>query len=466
MTVQNIDRNKIINQLKAIVGDDNLSQDEESKQVYGSDLTQKYKPNPLAVVFPKSHEHVVSIVRLANELKVGLVPSGGRTGYSGGAVAKDQELVVSFERFNRILELNVGDRQIKCEPGVTTKAVQEYAIKHDLFYPVDFASSGSSQIGGNIATNAGGIKVIRYGLTRNWVTGLKVVTGAGDTLILNSGLIKNACGYDFRHLFIGSEGTLGIVTEVTLQLTKSPSETRVFLMLVKSDTCIMDILYEFNSVLNVTAFEFFSRAALEYVMAEIGVDEPSQFKAPFYLLLEYESNETNDQVAMIVAEKCMSCQWLYDVVMSNSMRQREALWRYREAISMSILKKTPYKFDISVLPSRLVCFMNEANAFFESTFLDLEVVWFGHVGDGNLHLNLLKPSHLTQEEFFLSCDRLNEKLCEMISEHQGSISAEHGVGLLKKDILHYSKSQIEIEYMRSIKKVFDPNGIMNPGKVL
>lgn len=186
------DKSEIIRQLKLIVGEGNILDDEESKRTYGSDMTQRYKPNPLAVVLPTSHQQVVSIVKLANALKIGLVPSGGRTGYSGGSVAKDEELVVSFDRFNRVLGFNAGDRQITCEAGVITKSVQDFASNNGLFYPVDFASSGTSQIGGNIATNAGGIKVIRYGLTRSWVAGLKVVTGAGDTLMLNGGLIKNA----------------------------------------------------------------------------------------------------------------------------------------------------------------------------------------------------------------------------------------------------------------------------------
>lgn len=268
-----------------------------------------------------------------------------------------------------------------------------------------------------------------------------------------------------RHLFIGSEGTLGFITEATLQLTKLPGNTGVFLMLVNSDEHIIDILNEFNSAISVTAFEFFSRCAIEHVIAATGLREPSTSKSPFYIILEFESSELNDQLAMNVGEKLMNLKWLEDVIMSDNMKQAEALWRYRDAISMSISKYTPYKFDIAVLPSKVVSFMSEVNDLFHAKNLDFEVVWFGHVGDGNLHLNLLKPPQLTKDEFFSCCDQLGEALFEIIGRYHGAISAEHGVGLLKKDFLHYTKSQLEIDYMRSIKMVFDPNGVMNPGKI-
>jgi FAD/FMN-containing dehydrogenase len=189
---------------------------------YGKDWTNDVNPNPSAIVFPTSIEEIKLIVALANKKKIALVPSGGRTGLSGGALAKNSEVVVSFDRMNKILEFNAVDRLITCEPGVTTKKLQEFAEEKELYYPVDFASSGSSQIGGNVATNAGGIKVIRYGMTRNWVQGMKVVTGEGQLLDLNRGLVKNASGFDFRHLFIGSEGTLGFITELTIGLSSLP----------------------------------------------------------------------------------------------------------------------------------------------------------------------------------------------------------------------------------------------------
>ncbi len=211
-----------LEKLKAIFPSDRLLTDEASLQHYGRDWTKHFDINPSAIVFPLSTDEVVKLVKFARSEKIGLVPSGGRTGLSGGACALNGEVVVSFEKMNRVLEYNELDRTVRVEPGLITEALQNYAKEKDAYYPVDFAARGSSQIGGNIATNAGGVKVLRYGLTRDWVAGLTVVTGAGDVLELNKGLVKNATGLDFRHLMIGSEGTLGFVTEASMRLTSPP----------------------------------------------------------------------------------------------------------------------------------------------------------------------------------------------------------------------------------------------------
>ena len=210
----------LIEELKALVEPGKVLTDAASLEAYGKDWTKHFAPAPSAIVFPKSIEQVQAIVRWANQHKVALVPSGGRTGLSAAAVAAHGEVVVSFDYMNQILEINEFDRTARCQAGVVTKQLQLAAEEKGLYYPVDFASSGSSQIGGNIGTNAGGIKVIRYGMTRNWISGLKVVTGKGELLELNKGLAKNATGYDLRHLFIGSEGTLGFVVEERISMGK------------------------------------------------------------------------------------------------------------------------------------------------------------------------------------------------------------------------------------------------------
>src|SRR5690606_13705838 len=218
----NASSSSLIADLSAIVGADRVKSDSDSLAAFGRDWTRAYEPRPSAIVFPASVDEVQALVRYANEHRVALVPSGGRTGLSGGAVATDGEVVVAFDRMNRILDFNPIDRQVVCQPGVVTEQLQQFAEDNGLYYPVDFASSGSSQIGGNVATNAGGIKVIKYGLTRDWVLGMKVVTGSGELLELNQGLVKNATGYDLRHLFVGSEGTLGFVVELTMGLATLP----------------------------------------------------------------------------------------------------------------------------------------------------------------------------------------------------------------------------------------------------
>ena len=211
---------QIILRLNEIVGDQRVLLDAADLQRFGVDRTTIWQASPCAVVVPGSTEEVQQIVRLANECNLAIVPSGGRTGLSGGAVAKEGEIVVAMDRLNQVIDFNPLDRCVTVGAGMITANLQDYAAEQGLFYPVDFASTGSSQIGGNIATNAGGIKVIRYGMTRDWVMGLKVVNGAGDILELNKGLVKNNTGYDFRHLFICSEGTLGLICEATIQLTR------------------------------------------------------------------------------------------------------------------------------------------------------------------------------------------------------------------------------------------------------
>lgn len=455
----------IISKLKDIIGNYNVLIDRDSKNKYGKDLTQRYFPNPLAIVFPLKEKDVLDIVNLSNEHHLKLVPSGGRTGYSGGAVAINEEIIVSFEKMNKILSFNDKNKTVQCEPGLITKELQDFAKENNLFYPVDFASSGSSQIGGNIATNAGGIKVIRYGLTRNWVVGLRVVTGNGDILELNHGLIKNAAGYDLLHLFIGSEGTLGFITEATMKLTELPLSSKVILLSVNDNSHFIDILNVFRKIKYVTAFEFFSDKALKHVLEDSSLISPFPIKTPFYILLEYDSDKENDNSALQYSQCCLDEGWVSDVIISDSIDQEKKLWQLRERISMSLLKYSPYKYDISVLPSKVSKFMMEIDILFKENYPAFEIIWFGHVGDGNLHLNVLKPELMTSENFLHACDKLSELVYKLIEDYQGSISAEHGIGLLKKGFLHYSKSENEINYMKCIKKVFDTNNIMNPLKV-
>lgn len=458
-------QSKIIDALIEIAGQKNVLTDDNSKIRYGKDLTQTFTPNPLAIVFPKSEQEIISIVNLANATKTGLVPSGGRTGYSGGAVSLFQEIVVSFEKFNQILDINETDRQIKCAPGVTTKAIQDFAEKNKLYYPVNFSSAGTSQIGGNIATNAGGVNVIRYGSTRNWISGLKVVTGNGDQLNLNSGLIKNTAGYDLRHLFIGSEGTLGFITEATLQLTTPQKETKVLLLSVPDKNNFIEIFNVFNPFLQITAFEFFSEQALQHVIKQAHLKHPFSSTSPFYILLEYESDGEKNNTCFDIMEKCLAQKMLENVIVSTNISQANSIWRYREEISMSILKYCPYKYDISVLPSRIPVFINEADRLFKEIYTGIEIIWFGHLGDGNLHLNVLKPAGLSKEQFFSYCKKMNKEIYDLIQENKGSASAEHGIGLLKRDFIKHFRDKTEINYMRSIKKIFDVNNIMNPGKI-
>ena len=455
-----------IEELKTLVEPGKVLTDADSLEAYGKDWTKHFAPAPSAIVFPKSIEQVQAIVRWANAHRIALVPSGGRTGLSAAAVAANGEVVVAFDYMNQILSFNEYDRAAVCQPGVVTKQLQLFAEEKGLYYPVDFASSGSSQLGGNIGTNAGGIKVIRYGMTRNWVAGLKVVTGTGELLELNKDLIKNATGYDLRQLFIGAEGTLGFVVEATMRLDRAPKNLTAMVLGTADFDSIMPVLHAFQSKLDLTAFEFFSDKALAKVLGRGDVPAPFESECPFYALLEFEaSTEEVANLALETFEYCVEQGWVVDGVMSQSEQQLQNLWKLREYISETISHWTPYKNDISVTVGQVPAFLKDIDDIVSANYPDFDVLWYGHIGDGNLHLNILKPESLAKEDFFAKCAVVNKWVFEIVEKYNGSISAEHGVGMTKRDYLQYSRSPAEIAYMKAIKAVFDPNGIMNPGKI-
>ncbi|HTA66160.1 MAG TPA: FAD-binding oxidoreductase, partial [Xanthomonadaceae bacterium] len=319
--------------------------DPDDLEHYGRDWTRRWMPAPLAIAFPTTIENVQCIVRWAVEYGVALVPSGGRTGLSGGAVAANGELVVSFDRMNRLLGFDPVDRYLTVQPGVALQTVQEAARERGLLYPVDFGARGSCQIGGNIATNAGGIRVIRYGSTRQWVTGLKLVSGTGELLDLNRGLIKNATGYDLRHLIIGSEGTLGLVVEATLALTDAPPPSQVMLLALPAMDALMRVFDVCRARLTLSAFEFFTDRALHHVVAH-GAKRPFESGSPYYVVTEFDAaDEAAQGAALAVFEQCLEAGWVSDGVLSQSEAQAAAMWKLREGITESLARHRPYKND-------------------------------------------------------------------------------------------------------------------------
>jgi glycolate oxidase subunit GlcD len=407
------------------------------------------------------------VVKLAASNGTPIVPSGGRTGLSGGATSSNKEIVLSLERMNQIIDFDPVDRLVHCQAGVITEQLQAFAEEQSLYYPVDFASAGSSQIGGNIATNAGGIKVLKYGLTRDWVAGLTVVTANGEILNLNNGLVKNATGYDLRHLFIGSEGTLGIITEAQMKLTKPPINPTVILLALESISAIQPLLQMLQNRLDLLAFEFFSDMALNEVLSAQALKSPFQSSHAYYVLAEFDAvSEQAEENAFECLENCFEQGLALDGIISQSEQQSTELWRYREAISESISHYPPYKNDIAVRPSQVAHFLQDVEDFVSKNYPNFRIIWFGHIGDGNLHLNILKPQDMSLGEFKRHCERANPEIFAILSKYNGSISAEHGVGLLKKDYLSYSRSEVEIMLMKQLKKVFDPDNLLNPGKVL
>jgi FAD/FMN-containing dehydrogenase len=432
---------------------------------YGRDWTRRWTPAPLAVALPASVEEVQAIVRWAGEHGVALVPSGGRTGLSGGAVAAQGELVLSLERMNRVLGFDPIDRTLTVQAGITLQAVHEAARSHELIYPVDFAARGSCSIGGNIATNAGGIRVIRYGNTREWIAGLKLVAGNGELLELNRGLIKNSSGYDLRHLAIGSEGTLGVVVEATLRLADPPPPSQVMLLALPDMAALMQVFALFRARLKLQAFEFFTDVALRHVLAH-GAQRAIDGDHPFYVVTEFDAaDEAAQDAALAAFEQGVNEGWIADGVIAQSEAQAAALWRLREGITESLAPHKPYKNDISLRIGALPAFLGEIQALLGREYPHFEVVWFGHIGDGNLHINVLKPEGLADVDFIAQCEHVTKLLAGALQRHGGSISAEHGIGLVKKPYLESTRSAVEIALMRGVKQVFDPRGILNPGKV-
>ncbi len=440
--------------------------DDDSYQIYGQDWTRFYEVAPGAIVFPRNEDDLVWLVNQARAKQWSLIPSGGRTGLSAGATARHGEIVVSLEKMNQMIEFDPINATLRCQAGVITESIQNFATDKGLYYGVDFAAAGSSQIGGNVATNAGGIRVIRYGMTREQVLGLRVVTGTGEILNLNKGLLKNATGLDFRQLFIGSEGILGFITEVTLQLLPRPSEQAVLVLGLESLNDLMSVLKTFRDQMTLSSYEFFSHQAMQKVIEHQGAVVPFETATDYYALLEIDmGQEDSENVLMNCFESVMEEGWVLDGVMSQSETQAESLWKLREGISESITGYTPYKNDISVIPSRVPDFLAAVEKQVSEAYPTFECIWFGHIGDGNLHLNILRPEDLSIEDFRNQCSECSHIIYQTVADFDGSISAEHGIGLLKKDSLHYSRSEAEIGLMRAVKRQFDPDGIMNPGKV-
>ncbi|MGE4131663.1 MAG: FAD-binding oxidoreductase [Bdellovibrionales bacterium] len=456
-----------LSELNSIFTKDRVATSPADLIEYGRDWVKYYDPKPQAIVFPKSTKEIVDLVKWARKTKTALVPSGGRTGLSGGAVALDGEVVVSFQKMNRILDLNPLDQTLTVESGVITETIQKHAEENGFYYPVDFASRGSSQIGGNVATNAGGIKVLRFGLTRQWVAGLEVVTGAGDVLHLGQSLVKNATGYDLRHLMIGSEGTLGLITKVTLNLARNTAPPMLLALAVEDLSSVMKVYHQFKQNLPIMAFEMFTDLALTHVLAHHhDLKAPFSERHPYYLLVEIENlNPETEEKAMGQFEHGLEEGWVLDGIQAQTPAQARDLWRLREDISEATSPHSPYKNDISVRISKVPEFLSEMDGILRQQYPQFEAVWFGHIGDGNLHINILKPKDMSKDDFLKECHRVDKVMFEMIERFGGSVSAEHGVGLTKKPYLHHSRSPAEIEIMRGIKKVFDPDGILNPGKV-
>jgi FAD/FMN-containing dehydrogenase len=432
----------------------------------GKDWTRVTPPAPWGVARPRTTEEVSRLVSLADRHKVAVVPSGGRTGLAGGALAASGELVVSLQRMRRMDPVDLLGSTVRVQAGAVTAEVHEHCAPHGLTWPVDFASKGSSHVGGNIATNAGGVKVIRYGLTRQWVLGLQVVLPSGEVLELNGALEKNNTGLDLRQLFIGSEGTLGIVTEATLKLAKLPGPQRVFLFGVRDLAAVLALFREARRApFTISAYEFFTDRCLARLLRHRSLRAPLASPSSYFVLLEVETPD--DAFLESWTTSLFERGLIEDGTMAQHSTQAAELWALREGISESLSATgLPHKNDVALPVRALEAFCAELGALFAARYPGWEICLFGHIGDGNLHINVMKPDGMDKPTFLAKTKEADHDLFALVKKHAGSISAEHGIGLLKKPYLGYSRTPEEIALMKAIKRAVDPNGIMNPGKVL
>jgi FAD/FMN-containing dehydrogenase len=458
----------LANQLAAAIGAGSVTDDPEELATYGRDWTKVVPPRPSLVVFPRSTDEVARVVKICAAAGVAIVPSGGRTGLAAGAVASNGEVVLSLSRMRRMGDVDPRALTLHVEAGAITEAVHQHCEPFGLTWPVDFASKGSSTVGGNIATNAGGVKVIRYGLTRQWVLGLVVVTASGEILRLNGALEKNNTGADLRQLFIGSEGTLGIVTEATLKLTRVPGHLDVMLFAVKDLAAVLAL---FDAARRgpfvLSAFEMFTERCFSRLSRHRKVVMPIAAHAgpdAHYVLVEVEAG-SRDAIESWLAD-LMDGVLVTDGTLAENAQQARSLWELREGISESLSATgLPHKNDIALPIAELPAFCAALDALFAKEWPGFEVCVFGHIGDGNLHVNVMKPDTMPVPEFLEHAKAGDRAMFDLVRAHRGSISAEHGIGLLKKPYLSYSRAPEEMALLRGLKTLLDPRGILNPGKI-
>jgi len=459
--------------LAAIVGSEHVLTDADSMSPYLTDYRGNYHGRALAVVRPASTQEVAAVVKLCVETGVPIVPQGGNTGLSGGATPLSDGLaiLVSLSRLNRIRALDAANDTLCVEAGCTLAAVQEAAAAAGRLFPLSLASGGSCEIGGNLSTNAGGVQVLRYGNMRDLTLGLEVVLPDGRIWNGLLGLRKDNTGYDLKQLFIGAEGTLGIITAAVLKLFPAPKLRATAWVNVPDPAAAVALLARFRAACGdrVNAFELVGRPLLELAsrhMPHCRLPAPSEWSA-LVELTEFSADIPLLAVLEQTLNAAIEAGEASDAVVAASESQADALWALRENANEAQKREgLSIKHDISVPVSRIPEFIRRADAALSTWQPGVRIIAFGHIGDGNLHYNLFPPPCVTEAAFIARTGEANRIVYELIAELEGSISAEHGIGQLKREALCRYKDAVELELMRAIRHAVDPRGLMNPGKVL
>ncbi|MBW7852270.1 MAG: FAD-binding oxidoreductase [Rhodospirillales bacterium] len=465
----------LLERLAAVVGPAGCVADAAAMEPYLTEERGLFRGRAAMVVRPATTAEVAEVVRLCAAYRVPLVPQGGNTGLVGGGIPFENgdEIVIALGRMNRIRGLDAANFTITAEAGCILADVQRAAADADRLFPLSLAAEGSCQIGGNIATNAGGVAVLRYGNMRELVLGLEVVLPDGQVWNGLGALRKDNTGYDLKQLFIGAEGTLGIVTAAVLKLFPKPADVQTALVGLADLDRVLELLARVRTASGdaVTAFELIPRIGLDLALRHVaGTADPLDAPHPWYALVELSSSSPAGGLRDILEGTLMAAiddGVVADAVVAASLEQRSALWRLREVIPEAQKREGgSIKHDVAVPVSTVPAFIRAATADVEAALPGVRVVAFGHLGDGNIHFNLTQPPGADRAAFLGEWERANRIVHDRVAQLGGSISAEHGIGRLKRGELARYKSAVDLELMRKIKSAIDPAGIMNPGKIL
>lgn len=462
---------ELIADLRELLGERHVLTAAEDIAPYCTDWRGRYSGNALCVALPGSTAEVAATVSACAAAGASIVPQGGNTGLCGGATPVGGEVVVCLRRMNHIRDIDADNNSITVEAGCTLHAVQEAATAVDRLFPLSLAAEGSATLGGNLSTNAGGVQVLRYGNARELTLGLEVVLADGRIWNGLRALRKDNTGYDLKHLFIGAEGTLGLITAATLKLFSRPRAYATAWVAVPDPAAAVSLLGRLRDLAgdNVTAFEIVGRPALDLVLRHIpNSRDPLAGKPDWQVLIELSG--ARDDLAFTLEQAldgAIADELVGDAVVAASEAQTAALWALRENISEAQrVEGVSIKHDIAVPVSRIAEFIARADAALQQMFPQVRIVCFGHIGDGNLHYNQSRPDAQSNAEFIAQTEAVNRIVHDLVHGFGGSISAEHGLGQLKrKEVLRY-KSAIEMDMMRAVKQALDPRGLMNPGKLL
>ena len=461
-----------INKFRKIVGNKNIITDKNDMQKYLKEWRGVYTGVAGAIVKPKSTKEVSNILKFAYRKNISCIPQGGNTGLVGGQIPFNRDhIVISLERLNKIREINPTDQSVTVEAGLILSDLQKKCDENNLIFPLSLASEGSCSLGGNIASNAGGVAVLYYGNTRELVMGLEVVLSDGSIINNLKTLIKDNTGYSIKDLFVGSEGTLGVITAATLKVFPKPKNIYTALLSVNSPKQSIEILNYIRNNLSIplTAFELMNNFSIELVNKHMDKASIPIEKFKWLILVEFSSIEVSknekDKIENLLNE-ILHQNLAKDIFISQSLRQAKDMWYIRESISEAQKKEGgSIKNDISIPIKDISKFINNAEKISKEVIPGSRSVIFGHIGDGNIHFNISQPIKSDKDKFLKKDKKLRKKINDLTIELNGSISAEHGIGLTKKaDLKKYMKKDVEL--FKLIKKSLDPKNIMNPGKII